>query len=702
MRHLVGPAGVPGSLIVLASVLLAPHLLYGASAVVFGNSTTCEGIGGGVVYVTLTGTPPFTLQWDDGELESDVEGTPHLRVVHPGSSRAYTLLSMSDANGPGVTSGSAFVTVLPAPPMPQISADGPTTFCEGYSVVLHANVFYDGYQWFRDGIASPPTTDESIEVTVTGNYSVRALTADGCAGPESAPAAVTVISRPSTPVVTAGGPLTFCEGGSVTLTSSSTSDHQWYRDFSTPIEGATGRTYTVTASGIYTVAVIGQDTGCLSQISEPVVVTVNPIPSQPTVTANGPTTFCQGSSVTLTSSSATGNQWYSSGSPIAGATGQTYNATVTGSYTVVVTLLGCTGPSSSATSVTVNPVPNTPTISAGGATTFCEGGAVTLTSSSSIGNQWYRDNALISSATGKTFSATQSGAYTVIVTLNNCSSGPSAAANVTVNPIPATPAIAATQSVASGATGITSSVANHAGSSYRWTITGGGTITGGQGTSTIAYDAALPGTIMTLSVVETRFGCASPVASWRQLVDFNDVPPSNPFHNFVVKIARAGITGGCGGGNFCPASSVTRAQMAVFLLIGEHGSGYVPPVATGVFQDVPIGSFADKFVEQLYREGITSGCSASPLKFCPNDAVTRAQMAVFLLIAEHQPGYLPPPAIGVFNDVPVGSFAASFIEQLFHEGVTGGCSTNPPLYCPGTSTTRDQMAVFLSLTFGLP
>jgi hypothetical protein len=85
------------------------------------------------------------------------------------------------------------------------------------------------------------------------------------------------------------------------------------------------------------------------------VVTVNPIPATPTITPAGSTTFC--ASVGLTSSSASGNQWYLNGNPIGGATTQTYNATAAGSYTVVVTAIGCASAPSAATTVTANTPP---------------------------------------------------------------------------------------------------------------------------------------------------------------------------------------------------------------------------------------------------------------------------------------------------------------------------------------------------------
>jgi len=112
---------------------------------------------------------------------------------------------------------------------------------------------------------------------------------------------------------------------------------------------------------------------------------------------------------------------------------------------------------------------------------------------------------------------------------------------------------------------------------------------------------------------------------------FNDVPCPGPFTNWVEQLAAEGVTGGCGGGNYCPSQSVTRAQMAIFLLKTKDGSAYTPPAATGIFGDVPPGSFGADFIEELYNRGITGGCSTSPLLYCPTTPVLRQQMATFLV-----------------------------------------------------------------------
>jgi hypothetical protein len=112
---------------------------------------------------------------------------------------------------------------------------------------------------------------------------------------------------------------------------------------------------------------------------------------------------------------------------------------------------------------------------------------------------------------------------------------------------------------------------------------------------------------------------------------FDDVPCPGTFANWIEQLSAEGITAGCGGNDFCPASPVTRQQMAVFLLKTEHGSAYVPPTCMGVFDDVPCpGTFAD-WIEQLHAEQVTGGCQVSPPLYCPASPVNRGQMATFLV-----------------------------------------------------------------------
>ena len=184
--------------------------------------------------------------------------------------------------------------------------------------------------------------------------------------------------------------------------------------------------------------------------------------------------------------------------------------------------------------------------------------------------------------------------------------------------------------------------------------------------------------------------------------DFNDVPQSDPAHDYVEKIFRASVTAGCGGGSYCRFADVTRAQMAVFLLRALLGSRYYPPPATGtVFTDVPADSFAAPWIEDLAARGITAGCGVGI--YCPTQSIRRSQMAVFLLKTLLGANYQPPAATGtVFADVPADSFAADWIEDLATRQISGGCLIDPVRFCPDSPTNRAQMAIFLVKTFGIP
>lgn len=155
---------------------------------------------------------------------------------------------------------------------------------------------------------------------------------------------------------------------------------------------------------------------------------------------------------------------------------------------------------------------------------------------------------------------------------------------------------------------------------------------------------------------------------------FADVPGNYWSWGYIERLYAAGITGGCGVGLYCPEATVTRGQMAVFLERGMNSSSYSPPAASGlVFGDVPASYWSAAWVEKLYADGITGGCGGG--NYCPEQPVSRAQMAVFLLRAKYGSSYSPPPATGDFADVPTSYWAASWIEQLTAEGITSGCGS---------------------------
>jgi IPT/TIG domain len=109
---------------------------------------------------------------------------------------------------------------------------------------------------------------------------------------------------------------------------------------------------------------------------------------------------------------------------------------------------------------------------------------------------------------------------------------------------------------------------------------------------------------------------------------FDDVPCPSTFAAWIEDLADQGITGGCGGDNYCPQNPVRRDQMAVFLLKTKYGAAYTPPPCTGVFDDVDCASPFAVWIEQIFEEQITTGCGGD--NYCPLNPNTRGQMAVFL------------------------------------------------------------------------
>jgi hypothetical protein len=163
------------------------------------------------------------------------------------------------------------------------------------------------------------------------------------------------------------------------------------------------------------------------------------------------------------------------------------------------------------------------------------------------------------------------------------------------------------------------------------------------------------------------------------------------FEADIEWLADEGITKGCNppaNDMFCPGDAVTRGQMAAFLVRALGLSAQL----NDPFVDDD-GSVFEADIEKLAAAGITKGCNP-PLnnRFCPNDTVTREQMAAFLVRAL---GHTDPGAGDLFVDDDASIFEGD-IDRLATAGVTKGC--NPPvndMFCPSGVVTRGQMAAFL-------
>jgi len=181
------------------------------------------------------------------------------------------------------------------------------------------------------------------------------------------------------------------------------------------------------------------------------------------------------------------------------------------------------------------------------------------------------------------------------------------------------------------------------------------------------------------------------------VTSFADVAVGDFAWQQIEQLREAGITGGCSliPLLYCPNQTVTRGQMAVFLERSMKGPSFSPVGNQVRFNDTS-SHWAKNWIEALASDGVTSGCGNG--NYCPDEPVTRAQMAVFLLRAKYGAQYTPPPVSGmVFQDVSINYWAAAWIEQFKNLGITSGCGNGN--YCPDEPVTRAQMAIFLTRAF---
>lgn len=296
------------------------------------------------------------------------------------------------------------------------------------------------------------------------------------------------------PIITSVGATTFCQGGSVTLNApAGFTAYSWSN-------GATTQSIAATTSGVYT-CTVSNARGC-ALTSNAITVNVKSAPIA-VATATGPTTFCTGNSVLLTSNNATGYsfQWTNNGTNIAGATTPFLNATASGSYAIKTTKNGCTTTSTPVV-VTLNA---NPTATITGNLGFCLGSGTVLSAPTGTGltYQWSQGGSAIPGATNATYTAITGGSYTVDVTnAANCTAT-SAAATVTATLIPVVTITPAGSTTVCAGASLTLTATNVVGATYQW-IKNGQQI---QGATTNVYATGTTAQAGTYTVQVNKNGC---------------------------------------------------------------------------------------------------------------------------------------------------------------------------------------------------
>ncbi|MCW3124428.1 MAG: hypothetical protein JWO03_86 [Bacteroidetes bacterium] len=347
------------------------------------NENCNGGSTGKIVVGTSGGVPPYTFTWSPNV--SAIDSAVNLPTG------AYTVTVHDATNCIAVMSTTITEPIALSSTMQSVNADCGVS---NGSAQVNATGGTGSYTYVWNPNAGTTATVSNV---VSGNYAVTVTDSLGCQITDSV--TVGVNNGPPAPSITASGPTTFCQGDSVRLTSSAATGNTWSNN-------ATTQSITVYAAGSYTVTQTVN--GCASPPSAAVIVTVNPIPAAPAISASGPLAFCAGDSVILTSSYATGNTWSNS------ATTQSITVYAAGTYTVSAIQGGCPGPVSAPVSVSILSALQ-PHITAS-KPAICPGDSVILdaTTASATAYLWS------TSSTQPTITIHAPGTYQVTVTSNGC------------------------------------------------------------------------------------------------------------------------------------------------------------------------------------------------------------------------------------------------------------------------------------------
>ncbi len=434
-------------------------------------------------------------------------------------------------------------------PVITVQDNASTTFCNGQSITLKtAYLSATQYIWKRDGVEVQSSAANTLVVTQAGNYTVVAKSSycPVSGSPESAAKTITVNPTPTVQEIT--GADTYCTGAGGDLDVVATGGTTPFQFSWNNAAFATQSSFTVptATAGNFTHTVIVKDVNnCQTTANKAVVV--NQSPGQPSVTANGPLSFCAGGSVTLTSSFATGNQWFLNGEAIeTGGTDQSYIADTDGSYQVMHTAANNCG-SSLSTAKVVNAISfDAPTVLFNaGNDTVCTGVLVTLASSSNTNNVWKVAGNTVSTADTYTVPTTTAGTTTVTLFYTatedavSCPSG-TATQDILINGRPTAPSIAFTGD-ATPCKGTTVSLSvTGAGGVYNWYKNANSTpVFTGTPYEFTATDLGAAN----YTVTETDANTCESAKSAAQVIDVKDNP--------VVSITPSGAT------TFCQGTSVT-------------------------------------------------------------------------------------------------------------------------------------------------
>ncbi|NDH06545.1 hypothetical protein EBX93_11595, partial [bacterium] len=463
-----GTATSTGTTLTITPSITINSIQSNSSNVCTGNTTTLSNTTTGGVW-SSSNTSVATINANTGVVTGVDTGSVTITyTVSVGACTNSVSMNLTVIDGSNITA-------------PTIAAQSSTSICGSATVTLCTATYgWSNYQWYKNGNA---VVDENsacitVDTSALGSYTLAATIGSGCWSFQSSAIVVSAATVLATPIINASGSTSLCNGGSVLLTSSAATGNHWYKD-GVAINGAIGQVYQASTSGVYTVSVNdncgsiisstgtsvnvapeislgsiqsngnsictgntttltnismggvwtsnntavatidsttgqvkGVDTGsviitytlsmgsCSNSVSIHLSVLDGSSIAVPAISSQGSTSICGSTTVTLCTAAYgwSNYQWYKDGSVVLNGTGSciTVDTSKVGSYTLAAALgSGCWSAQSNPLVVTSSSLPPTPIISASGSTSTCNGEPVLLTSSATMGNQWYKDGITI-------------------------------------------------------------------------------------------------------------------------------------------------------------------------------------------------------------------------------------------------------------------------------------------------------------------
>ena len=386
-----------------------------------GNTTFCAG---NKFIMTAESYPNFKYEWRKSNVPLLDKTSNLLEVTESGTYKAIITNLLGNCS---VTSTDYAVTVNPVPSKPILTfAENPAVYCQGNVLDISAtNIAGINYQWLKNNSPISGATGNSIQANETGLYRLLVSNNYGCSDTSSTKVDLTIHPKPNvSSTLSVSGLTTFCAGNSVQLEAEYNPDYiyKWKKDGMYIV--ASENIFSPNQTGSYS-AEVSTANNCTIN-TNPVTITVHPIPEIPDINNASSLTICDGDNIDLITDEVAGlsYQWYLNGGALADGKNPVYIASQEGIYTLsAINSNNCSVLSTKSVDLKVVKLPSNTNIQLNGLPTICPGQPIELSIENIPGltYQWKKEGDAIIGAINASFVANSSGNYSVEITNNQCS-----------------------------------------------------------------------------------------------------------------------------------------------------------------------------------------------------------------------------------------------------------------------------------------